>query len=62
MAHAFNPSTWETQTGGSLSLRPIRSTELNSGQPGQQTETLFPERKKKKKGKGEIKEKHGKKK
>jgi hypothetical protein len=27
VAHAFNPSTWEAEAGGSLSSRPAWSTE-----------------------------------
>jgi hypothetical protein len=27
VAHAFNPSTWEAEAGGSLSTRPAWSTE-----------------------------------
>jgi hypothetical protein len=27
MAHAFNPSTWEAEAGGSLSSRPAWSSE-----------------------------------
>jgi major histocompatibility complex class I len=27
VAHAFNPSTWEAESGGFLSLRPAWSTE-----------------------------------
>jgi major histocompatibility complex class I len=27
VAHAFNPSTWEAEAGGFLSLRPAWSTE-----------------------------------
>jgi major histocompatibility complex class I len=27
MAHVFNPSTWEAEAGGFLSLRPAWSTE-----------------------------------
>jgi hypothetical protein len=27
VAHAFNPSTWEAEAGGFLSLRPVWSTE-----------------------------------
>jgi major histocompatibility complex class I len=27
VAHAFNPSTWEAETGGFLSSRPAWSTE-----------------------------------
>ena len=27
MVHAFNPSTWEAEAGGSLSLRPAWSTD-----------------------------------
>ena len=34
VAHAFNPSTWEAEAGGSLSLRPAWSTELVPDQPG----------------------------
>jgi hypothetical protein len=37
VAHAFNPSTWETEAGGSLSSRPAWSTE--PGQPGLHRET-----------------------
>jgi hypothetical protein len=33
VAHAFNPSTWETETGGSLSFRPAWSTWQVLGQP-----------------------------
>ena len=34
VAHAFNPSTREAETGGFLSSRPAWSTELVPGQPG----------------------------
>jgi hypothetical protein len=27
VAHAFNPSTWEAEAGGSLNSRPVWSTE-----------------------------------
>jgi hypothetical protein len=40
MAHAFNPSTQETEAGGLLSLRPAWSTEKAPGQPGLHRETL----------------------
>ena len=32
VAHAFNPSTWEAEADGSLSLRPAWSTEQVPGQ------------------------------
>ena len=34
VAHAFNPSTWEAEAGGFLSLGPAWSTEWVLGQPG----------------------------
>ena len=34
MVYAFNPSTWEGEAGGSLSLRPAWSTERVLEQPG----------------------------
>jgi hypothetical protein len=40
VAHAFNPSTWEAEAGGFLSLRPAWSTEWVPGQPGLHRETL----------------------
>jgi hypothetical protein len=40
VAHAFNPSTWEAEAGGSLSWRPAWSTEWVPGQPGLHRETL----------------------
>jgi hypothetical protein len=40
MAHAFNPSTWEADTGRFLSSRPAWSTERVPGQPGLHRETL----------------------
>ena len=40
MAHAFSPSTWEAEAGGSLSLRPTWSTELIPGQSEFSNETL----------------------
>jgi hypothetical protein len=33
VAHAFNPSTWEAETSGFLSLRPAWSTKWVPGQP-----------------------------
>jgi hypothetical protein len=38
VAHAFNPSTWEAEAGGFLSLRPAWSIEWVPGQPGGHTE------------------------
>jgi hypothetical protein len=29
VTHAFNPSTWEAEAGGFLSLRPARATQRN---------------------------------
>jgi hypothetical protein len=40
LAHAFNPSTWEAEAGGFLSLRPAWSTKCVPGQPGLYRETL----------------------
>jgi hypothetical protein len=37
---AFNPSTWEADTGGFLSSRPAWSTECVPGQQGLYRETL----------------------
>jgi hypothetical protein len=37
---AFNPSTWEAEAGGSLSLKPAWSTEIVPSQPGLHRETL----------------------
>jgi hypothetical protein len=39
-AHTFNPSTWEAETGGFLSSRPVWSTECVPGQPGLHREIL----------------------
>jgi hypothetical protein len=41
VAHAFNPSTWQAETGEFLSSRPAWSTEWVPGQPGLHRETLF---------------------
>jgi hypothetical protein len=57
MAHAFNPSIWETEAGGFLSSRSIWSTEGVPGQPGLHRETLSQEGKKKKTKKKENKRK-----
>jgi hypothetical protein len=46
VAHAFNPSTWEAEAGGFLSLRPAWSTEQVPGQPGLHRETLSGKNKK----------------
>jgi hypothetical protein len=40
VAHAFNPSTWEAEAGGFMSLKPAWSTEWVPGQPGLHRETL----------------------
>jgi hypothetical protein len=40
LTHAFNPSTWEAEAGGFLSLRPAWSIEWVPGQPGLHRETL----------------------
>jgi hypothetical protein len=40
VAHAFNPSTLEAETGGFLSSRPAWSTKRVPGQPGLYRETL----------------------
>jgi hypothetical protein len=40
VAHAFNPSTWEAEARGFLSLRPTWSTAWVPGQPGIHRETL----------------------
>jgi hypothetical protein len=47
VVHAINPSTWEAEAGGFLSLRPAWSTECVPGQPGLYRETLSRGRKKK---------------
>jgi hypothetical protein len=48
VVHAFNPSTWEAEAGGFLSLRPAWSTKRVPGQPGLYRETLYKKKKKKK--------------
>jgi hypothetical protein len=48
VAHAFNPSTWETETGSFLSSRASWSTEWVPAQPGLYKETLFRGTKKRK--------------
>jgi hypothetical protein len=40
VAHSFNPSTWEAEAGGFLSLRPVWSTKWVPGQPELYRETL----------------------
>jgi hypothetical protein len=40
VAHVFNPSTWEAEAGGFLSLRPACSTKWVPGQSGLHRETL----------------------
>jgi hypothetical protein len=45
--HTFNLNTQEAEAGGSVSMRPFWSTELDSGQPGLCRETLSQETKQK---------------
>jgi hypothetical protein len=54
VAHAFNPSTWEAEAGGFLSLRPAWSTKWVPGQTGLYRETLSRKTKKKKKKKKDF--------
>ena len=49
VAHTFNLSTWEAETGGFLSSRTAWSTEWVPGQPGLHRETLSRKNQKKKK-------------
>jgi hypothetical protein len=42
VVHNFNPSTWETEAGRSLSSRPKWSTKQAVEQPGLHGETLSP--------------------
>ena len=49
VAHTFDPSTWEAEAGGFLSLRPAWSIEWVPGQPGLYRETLSWKSQKKKK-------------
>jgi hypothetical protein len=49
VVHNFNPSTWKTKAGESLSSRPAWSTKWVPGQPGLHRETLTGKRKKKNK-------------
>jgi hypothetical protein len=48
VVHAFNPSTWEAEAGGSLSSRPAWSTKWVPGQPELYGKTLSRKTKKKK--------------
>jgi hypothetical protein len=50
VGHTFNPSTQETEAGGSLSSRLAWSTEHILGQPELQRETLFQKKKKNERG------------
>ena len=47
VAHAFNPSTWEAEAGGSLSSRPAWSAKWVPRQPGLHRETLSKNQKEK---------------
>jgi hypothetical protein len=40
VSHTFNPSTWEAEADGFLSLRPAWSTKWDPGQSGLYRETL----------------------
>jgi hypothetical protein len=57
VAHAFNPSTGEAETGRFLSSRPAWSTERVPGQPGLHRETLSRIKKKQNKTKKKPKKK-----
>ena len=48
VVHAFNPSTWETEAGRFMSLRPAWPTKWVPGQPGLPRETLSKKPKKQK--------------
>ena len=54
VVHTFNPSTWEPEAGGSLSLRPTWSTERVLGKLGLHREALSPKKKAKKEGEREV--------
>jgi hypothetical protein len=62
VAHAFNPSTWEAEAGGSLSSRPARATQRNPILKNKNTKQtnkkkwIFPLQKRKEKEKKERKE------
>jgi hypothetical protein len=56
VAHTFNPRTWKTEAGRSLSLWPAWSTEGVPGQPGLQRNPVSKNQTKKKKKKEEEEE------
>jgi hypothetical protein len=51
VAHAFNPSTWEAETGGFLSSKPAWSTKFQDSQDYTEKPCLEKPRKTKKKKK-----------
>jgi hypothetical protein len=51
VVHAFNPSTWEAEAGGFLSLRPAWFTKWVPGQPGLYRENPVSKNQKKRKKK-----------
>ena len=59
VVHAFNPSTWEAEAGGFLSLRPAWSTKVVSSRTARaiQRNRLEKPKKKKKKNKNKKKKK-----
>jgi hypothetical protein len=56
LAHAFNPSTWEAEAGGFLSLRLAWSTEWVPRQPGTDRKTISTKQNKTPKQKQQQKE------
>jgi hypothetical protein len=54
VVHTFNPSTWEAEAGGFLSLRPAWSTKWVPGQPELHRETMSRKTKQNKKKKNSV--------
>ena len=54
VSFSFNPSTWDAEAGGFLSLRPAWSTKWVPGEPELYRETLSQKKKKKKEKKKKI--------
>jgi hypothetical protein len=57
VAHAFNPSTWESKEGRFLSSRPAWSAQCFPGQPGLYREILSHETKQKETKQNKTKQK-----
>jgi hypothetical protein len=55
VTHAFDPSTWEAEAGGSLNSRPAWSTELVPGHPRLRRETFLKNKQKTKNKKQKTK-------